>query len=300
MRKRAFVHIGFPKTGTTTIQRSLAASRSTLLKYGLEYPGAQDDHTDLIAEFHPAGERHFYFERSESSPRQKCERLKDQIRSCKNDVIISSEYLHNIGRVSSGKFIEFLDESDFDPHFICYVRHPVDDAVSNAQQCIKMGSRSLSECIASPRYTKIRQNIEPFVASAGMGRISIKCFSTAASAGLLRDLFITLNKEGVEAEIPEIRTNESLSMDGAIIADLYQQYMSSGQRPPFAKKLIFKMQDAKFDLPDHAKKKIRELAQDDLDWLRETFGISLFETIGPNRFHPNPTIEAVKTLLESR
>ncbi len=43
------LHIGLPKTGTTTLQRGAAVNRATLAEHGVCYPGRQFNHRDAVA-----------------------------------------------------------------------------------------------------------------------------------------------------------------------------------------------------------------------------------------------------------
>ena len=61
--KKAYLPFGRPKTGTTSIQKSLQASRTVLRENGLLYPGHEVDHATMIAPYHRAGGAHFWFAR---------------------------------------------------------------------------------------------------------------------------------------------------------------------------------------------------------------------------------------------
>ncbi|MBP9635612.1 MAG: hypothetical protein KBE28_11345 [Nitrospira sp.] len=300
MKANAFVHIGFPKTGTTSIQKSLAASRDALKQHGITYPGAEDDHANLTALFHPKGPDHFYFSlRSISNPVRLGTQLLAEGLSSEGDLIFSSEYLHNIGEKHAQKLYGTLSDAGFRSKFICYVRHPVDAAVSSAQQSIKMGDRGLAEVIADPRYTFIQQNVEPFIRAVGKENVILKDFNISAREGLLRSFMCSVGRPELTEALVEIPANESLTMDAALFCDLHRMHLNETGRDLFPKSVIFQFTDGKFDLPVKTKEAVRAMGQKDIEWVETEFGITLLESNYPVRYHQNPSLGSVAKVIEA-
>lgn len=300
MTRTVFIHVGLPKTGTTSIQKSLAASRDVLSRHGISYPGKEIDHANLIALFHPKGPEHYYFvNQSVPDPIRIANQLMTEALSAKGDLILSSEYLHNIGERQARKLHDTFVQAGFHAKFICYVRHPVDAAVSSAQQSIKMGDRSLAEVIAEPRYTQLRQNIEPFLKAVGKENLIVKDFKAATRDGLLKSFMTCTGRPDISESMTETFENEGLTMDAALFSDLYRTHLKETGKKLFSHSVVFQFTDGKFDLPPKAKAAIRRSGKDDVAWVESEFGIPLVESVHPQRFHPNPTLDSVSKVIQS-
>jgi len=298
--RHAFIHVGLPKTGTTSIQKTLAASRDILRRHAIAYPGSEEDHAILIALFHPKGPQHFHLvKRAISDPQSAANRLLTEALQGKGDLILSSEYLHNIGEAGARKFHDRLSQAGFDVRFICYVRHPVDLAVSSAQQSIKMGDRTLADVIADPRYTPIRRTVEPFAKAVGKENVILMDFGAAARGGLLNSLFSAIGRPELMQEITEIRANEGLTMDAALFSDLHARVRKETGKTLFPKPVVFQFKDGKFDLPAESKDIVRGLGQKDVDWVAQEFGFRLTESAHPPRYRANPSLDSVAKVIEA-
>ena len=299
MTRNATIHIGFPKTGTTTIQQTLAGSRNALMENGVIYPGTGDDHSDLISLFHPKGQDHYYFEgRQSSDPVKQAQKIMSEALDGKGDVVLSSEYLHNIGIDGARRLFDEMTTAGFETKFLCYLRHPVDAAVSSAQQSIKMGQRSMAEVISEPRYTKIRIHIQPLIKAVGKENIIIKDFNAAAREGLVANFMTTINHGEICDSLVEVSANESITMDGAILADMHRQYHIETGQYLFPKSLIFKVGKKKFDLPPKTKAIVQEDGQVEVDWVLREFGVSLEQKKTSTGFHPNPSRDTVFEVIQ--
>lgn len=300
MTRTVFIHIGFPKTGTTSIQKSLAASRQVLASHGLIYPGKEDDQANIVALFHPKGADHFYFAgKKDFSPLTAASVLMAEALSGRGDAIISSEYLYDIGKEYAAQLRATFLAKGFLVKFICYVRHPVDAAISSAQQSIKMGQRSLAEVIEQPRYAQIKRNILPIIEAVGKDNVTLIDFRSAVSAGLLASFAKAIGYEHLVEQLTEVKANESLSMDGALLAELHRTYLGETGRYLFPKSLIFKMGGEKFDLPDKTKDRVREDGRADCEWVEREFGISLQEPPSTSCFRTRVNARSIITLIEA-
>jgi len=299
MTRNAIIHIGFPKTGTTTIQQTLAGSRKMLADNGITYPGKDDDQSDLIALYHPKGKDHFYFTgRKTQDPVKQAQRIMSEVVAADGDVVLSSEYLHNIGIDGARRLLEDMTSAGFETVFLCYLRHPVDAAVSSAQQSLKMGERSMADVISNPRYTKIRANLQPLIKAVGKEHVKFQDFNVAAHEGLIKSFMTTIGHGDIVDALSIVSANESITMDGAILADMHRKYQIETGAELFPKSLIFKVGKGKFDLPPKTKKMVQEEGQKDVDWLKAEFGINLQQKTVSAGFHPNPTRETVVTVIQ--
>ena len=75
--RKAYVHLGMPKTGTTAVQTALSQSKDKLAAVGLIYPGQEIDHVLLVPEFHQEGQSHYYYNRRGELPEQYLPRVQE-------------------------------------------------------------------------------------------------------------------------------------------------------------------------------------------------------------------------------
>jgi hypothetical protein len=106
-----------------------------------------------------------------------------------------------------------------------------------------------------------------------------------------------LGYEALAQALPQEEVNVSLTMEGAILADIHTRYAREHGSEPFPRDLIFKVGRSRFTLPEMAKAAVRENCGDELRWLSETFGLDLRETPGRLLEHTRLSSETVMELL---
>ena len=149
-KPKLILHIGSGKTGTTTLQSTLAANKGALKAHRILYPNIPPDvdHNLLTAwiqpSFSPRAFKHRFSERSDSQ--QKSARLfyKSLVREIDNSletvdtVILSAEYLYRILPPEAMRRLHEMISSTFSHvHVIAYVREPSEYYISFAQQRLK-------------------------------------------------------------------------------------------------------------------------------------------------------------------
>lgn len=281
--RRAFVHIGMPKTGSTTIQNTMSAARTTLQDHGLIYPGTGPDHAVLIAPFHKDGAGHFYLKNKGISKDQAArdfERfttsLRAQTQGFDGDLLLSSEYLYQLGRPALGKLDAYFTGLGFEMTIVCYVRHPLAGVTSQIQQRVKMNGRSLADMLAEPRWGSIKACVHPALLELGRDRIMVRSLEAARPQGVARDILQAIAYKGPVQDIPNLHANTSLS--GPAIYGLDWLNRQRFFPPKFRAKLrqnFLKLPGRKFSLPKETRALFAPQAQADLAWLKDTFDIDL-------------------------
>lgn len=288
-----------PKTGTTALQQTFASVRKDLRAHNILYPGTEDQHVDLCALFHHHGKNHFYFcRRKTPDPEARAESLIAEVAESDDNIVMSSEYLYDIGAKGAEKLIESFGKYGVEVTLCCYVRHPVDAAVSNAQQAVKMGHRSLSSVVDDPPHICSRRLLEPILAAIGRDRLLVADYKETRAHGIAHHFLSFVGLALPAVSLPVLRVNESLSMDAAILADAHDRYLADHGTKPFSKAFIHKIEGDRFTLPEAAKAKVRAAAVSETDWLHQEFGISLTES-GPtstfrDRISPSAASQLVK------
>lgn len=282
-----FVHIGMPKCGSTALQRTLAGNRGLLHKHGVSYPGEAQDHVALCARFHRAGTGHFYFRNTGTGAAEaetQADALMAEVADASGDVILSSEYLHNLGRENCERLAETISAMGHEPVFACYVRHPVDAAISGAQQSIKRGERRLHETVAAPGWHSARKTLAPVLKAVGREHMMVRAFHDTKEDGIARHFLGQIGHDAAGEAMPKTRANRSLSMTGALIADRGTARRRANLPSRFNAQLAIRVAGPKFTLPESTKQKVREESAEEIAWVRDTFGVTLQETSRDDTF----------------
>lgn len=149
-----FLHIGYPKAGSSAIQTALLASRPQLRRQGYFFPKAPSGLCNAFtAHFHYAPETLFpYCEMPDDVARRDAmhtdfadlERRIERNRT--RSVVLSSESLIDLPIESVSQIRAWLGQRFDDITILCYVRHPIPYASSLIQERVKQGG-SLSQMV---------------------------------------------------------------------------------------------------------------------------------------------------------
>ncbi|MFC4352556.1 hypothetical protein ACFOW6_13475 [Fodinicurvata halophila] len=138
-RKNLVIHIGHPKTGTSTIQKILVKNKDTINRLGIIYPdfGQKYNAHHLLVNSLISHKRDNFLPKSDVTGSQVVEELKNLAKNrCVDTVILSSEAF--VWALGFKPAFEEL-EAAFEIHIVWIVRSPTEYANSMANQLIKMG-----------------------------------------------------------------------------------------------------------------------------------------------------------------
>ncbi|GGH40918.1 hypothetical protein SAMN05444007_1161 [Cribrihabitans marinus] len=282
--RKAFVHIGMPKTGTTAIQEALSKAREPLRSAGFLYPGNDVDHAFLISTYHPVGGRHFYFAKQGISPEaanrsfeKKISRLAREVGESAGDVLLSTEYLHNMGEAKLRELQANLSKLELEMHVVCYVRHPYSQAASSIQQNIKMGHGVLTQQLNNPNWHSIIDTLNPALNVLGRERVTVLSFEDAKDVGAERHILQAIGHGSLMELVDRAETNVSLSGAAVALADAHNRLQRIVPDFPSSRGYLFKIGGPRFSLPPRTIEKMRDRTQQELDWLEEHFSLALPE-----------------------
>ena len=133
MSRRAVIHIGIDKTGTTTLQQSLYAHRQALLARGILYPSIGANHSIYLSTLFRAQPPHTLprVEPSATTP-EGIEAARKKFRDQLNDdldrewhtLVLSAESLCDAGPPTIARLQNFLAPHVADFLIVAYVRDP--------------------------------------------------------------------------------------------------------------------------------------------------------------------------------
>ena len=287
LRTQAFVHIGFPKTGSTSIQEGLFAARQPLLERGVLYPGPDSQHRALAARFHPLRTRFWHFANTGTDPEEAlaaCDRILAQVRdrpSHVRTVVLSTETLHRMSDERVTELRDTLEAAGCDLSMVCYLRHPFDQAVSWGQQVVGMGGRTLREIREEPRYMHAEPGLGPWLRVIGRDRMHVHAFEDAKRTGVGGHFLRCIGRPELVSLAPRLHMNPSLSLIGAWLSDAYHRRRRL--EPDFALPLghFWQIGGPRFALPRTAFEEIRKAAAEDCAWVHVHLGVTLPDYVPP-------------------
>lgn len=287
---KALVHIGLPKTGSTSLQYSLAASRDQLAKSGFLYPTLFSS-SEADSNLHQKVLRHLFTEEAErrrlfanvgaATPQagrawlqERVTHLDAQIaQSTAHTCILSGESFIAIHDVSA--LHRFLRDRFEDIQIIAYIRPPYEEYPSYVQHSLGSGNKisdialpqhffsSIStNLIATNRHNSISQRpssfiqecLQSFAQTFGHDRVNIICFSRERLIGnsIVSDFAQRFLQDNDQSgvQLPDTTQNLSVAAAPAIFISMLSNF-SKLQEPQAA------------GLRDHWLRKLRELTPSD-------------------------------------
>lgn len=228
MRATIYLHIGVPKTGTTSIQRVLAENRDRLLSHGVNFfPGRENQgwlFSSLLAgEPHKAAanvRRHIDTPQKAARVNEDFDRqLTDWLEQNQSPkILISAEALSRLTEEQIDRLKQKLAPYAAGYRVIVYVRDPYDYMNSASLQGLKGGIvRTPGMRISLPEY---RRHLGPHIRAFGRENIDMRVFNSGSflDGDLISDFMAALElPPDFAVSCEAVRLNESLSHEAAII-----------------------------------------------------------------------------------
>ncbi|MCT8997418.1 hypothetical protein [Chelativorans intermedius] len=193
-----YLHIGFDKTGSTSIQKSLWRNRSRLRQSGILYPesGIESSHHVQLA-------RAVGLSWESGGDKSVFGLLKREIGDWQGDIIISSE--HFTHRVKSDSVCRLLDNfSGYKINIIVYLRNQFDWLISLYKESIKWGNeKTLSDWVVGRNFD-FSQVISIWEKNVGENNINVRSYDSCIN--IVSDFYSVV---GVDVESDLERSNES-------------------------------------------------------------------------------------------
>lgn len=220
MKKKLYLHIGFNKTGSTTIQRTLAENSEALLQKGVFYPSNIDaayqqrwQHVPLAAAV-PGCNLHWVLPKKRKTIHRAFEELREAIVAHTFDTLVLSS--EGFGETNMGVAkLTWLKEKfvDFDIFIVAYIRRQDEYFLSTYQEAIKAGrARKFSfSDFSSLQQLHFGRRLSAWREVFGRDHVLVRPFSRQHWLGndLVQDFLATVN---INLEpISKVKTeNESL------------------------------------------------------------------------------------------
>lgn len=312
--KRAIVHAGIPKTGTTTIQSACFEARQTLhLKGDVLYPGKWPvDQLHLQPAF--MSDTRAYAERFRGhSDVNRLRRESDKLlaafeaeirKSRATTVLLSCEGFYNLDRAALARLRDWLFSMVDEVEVFFVTREPVSLATSVVQQVVKLGE-VLDDVYARYPRPSFRTNLGGAIEIFGRDAIKVLTLESMARhhEGIVGAF---LDHVGVTSETArnavlqaEERHNVSLTNEAVqILSSLNRQLplLSNGRSNPQRaiaeeERFLRQLNGAKYRLPREVAERVFSMSRDEVAWLEETFGISEYDVFDETSCSSEPPLD---------
>jgi tetratricopeptide (TPR) repeat protein len=299
MRTNFYIHIGVHKTGTKSIQHTLADNRTTLLARGINsFPGDPNHGPALIsllADYPHADSRNIrkHLDTPEKaasyneSTRHDIEKALRSNRSPK--MVISGEGLSGLSPAEIERLKEMLAPYAASYRVIVYVRDPYEYANSAYLQRIKSGS-ILGEAgrIPLPTY---KRRLERYINAFGRENVDIRIFHPPRFVGgdLVSDFLVALGESPeVAKSLNIVRANQSMSHEAALILSetnrdipILIERRANRARAFGFHSYVVEIEGEKFTIDPNAYLQHEAEIAADNDWLHQVIGEPVFGQAKP-------------------
>ncbi|MEM8787714.1 MAG: hypothetical protein AAGE76_05595 [Pseudomonadota bacterium] len=302
MLKTCFVHVGHPKTGSSSIEASFGKNRKLLGRAGLLFPKPGSDHFMVGAALreNPKPLRAYRWvpgraEAFHADLEATLKGLEHQINTSEaQDLLLASESFFSLSSQLTDvvRMRDYLQRFAERVVFIAYVRHPAMYVASSLQQSVKMGRCRLEQFGRHIKLAaQIPQRLEVFRQALGEDGLVVRPFERAqlAHGDVVRDLLELIGYGHLAPDPFEVvQTNESLSLEAVHLADALNKAITAktgksprASRVPQLTIFLQHIRGKKFAVPPKARQRIEKRCAPVEAQLRDMFGIAFHAGLPP-------------------
>lgn len=291
--KNCIIHIGMPKTGTTSLQRTLSrldVPDWTYLKLAAHVNNLT---APFRAMFASNPERHHFFEKlgaNQDEVRKKGRNWRGELKHYLengrfNNLLISGEGISIIDDRGISRLKEFLSPYCDEIRIVAYVRPPMAFISSMLQQYIKNGETAFE---LEKRKTNYRARFEKFDKHFGRENVHLWKFD---SAHFTRGCLVADFCGRIGLSLPDgmvVRANESLSREALGLLLAYRKFgpgygvgKTVRRENNTIIEALYRVPGVKFKLAKEVLDPVIEKLKIDIEWMEERLGESLTESVKP-------------------
>jgi hypothetical protein len=276
------LHVGLPKTATTTIQHVLDTAKAELCAQGVLYPGTTKTQMELVrrSQFgrldNPTGEGSLGEAIGWLAEEIRAVRPQRVVLSCERMILVTAGAVARLQRALASGLPEVTEV-----RVLAYVRDPIGWATSLCQQRLKMGTTRLEEFTANPWPLGLQELLSKHVGAYGLDAVTLRYLHPdhLVNGNVVDDFMEVIGLPGFAASVPAPVLNRSLSQQGALVADVLAGLVPRGQRSGRRKRLYRRMLQAiegpRFVLPHEVQEKIVAASRADLEHIRACWGLEI-------------------------
>lgn len=287
--KTIVLHIGLHKTGTSSIQETLAANRPLLVERGLLYPASLPaNHSNFVYNAFASAPEAYHANRARGLTREEIaartarslEALRREVaETACGTIVFSAEDACTLKADEVARMQAFLADLAPSPtlRVLLYTRHPVDYVASAVQENVKGNGLTVARAkqihlgAAPQRFRRIH---DTYADAFGREAVTFRSFEAARAGpgGLIGDFLGALGTDATG--IAEVRRNESIA--GELVPFLSEL---NGATPPVVlpkadAARLFALKGSPADVLDAAEKlRLWQFVAGDVVFLQRTFAI---------------------------
>jgi hypothetical protein len=288
-RKVALLHIGTPKTGTTSIQESLASAEAhgSLLPYRYPLGRGRPNHNRLAWLYIPNQELPTEIAwQSQEGLREEYRRfIFGELSSSRGAIISGEDLSQRFGPCRASQLRRDLESLGFrDFHVLLYVRDPASFYLSYTQHLLKWSSGGL---VCDP--TSFRYPFRPIAETwdqAFPGSLVIRHYSGGADDDIVEDFSDQLQKcLGIALRRSEVRLNTTVSAEAMVVMQDYRLAFGpdeDGQIIPGLDRLVSFLMRSTEHIPQtrpalkaEVAETVRANHRDDAEFIFSRYGVDL-------------------------
>jgi hypothetical protein len=297
---KLILHVGLPKTATTTIQHVMETTKPMLAERGVLYP------LSTMAQLELVRRTQFKQRDGETGPGSLAEAMgwvAEEARALRPErIILSCERLVLVKPVSVARMQQAIatwwPEVD-EVRVLAYVRDPISWATSLCQQRLKMGTTRLAEFVAKPWPLGLEEMLSKYVHHYGLDAVRLRYLHPdhLVNGNLVDDFMAAIGLPGFVVPGPAPVLNQSLTQHGAQVADVLAGQMPRGSRKGPRRRLLGQLlqeiEGPRFVLPREAQERIISASLSDVDYVRRQWGLDLRPVLVEPQDEPDLERDAV-------
>ncbi|MCF3936638.1 hypothetical protein L1787_24915 [Acuticoccus sp. M5D2P5] len=263
------LHIGHPKTGTTSLQATFYESASVLARHGVFYDTRNRTH-----------HRFARIAQGYADDLTKCKPLReltDDIAASKLPrAFIGSEAFVRCTRAQAQAFVEHLRRFARRVKVLLYVRHPVTYAASAAHQGARIG-RPLAAIVAEPRILDLTDLIATWRKAVGADNLIVRPFARPllTNGDVIDDVLGVMGALDAAPDMTRVQVNEGLSVLGIHLIDAANRLVDDPPVPQRLIRIFEAIEGPRYVIPEPALAMAAVQAEPHLAMLERDFGIRL-------------------------
>lgn len=309
MYKTCFLHIGPPKTGTSSIQQTLWHNRDFLIENGIFYPSQEKNHRFITSCFMEKPENFDYNKFYTDDIQEVAVLNKSRLNIFENEMssfsscdtlVLSSEHIVLLNAREISKLKDYLYKFCEQVKVVAYLRHPLSSVSSFTQEAVKNGARSLDDIRKKPGFTQFSVLLPKWEECFRKEDVILRVMHKPAlkNNDLIDDFLNVINFSGDFDEIARIKANESLSAPAVLIADALTRFAPKFSQNRAKAQYLFDIKGPSYKADKVILERTIELAEPQLKYLEDNWGITLPK---PKNIEPDDVVfndEAVESIAE--
>jgi hypothetical protein len=308
MFKKCYLHIGPPKTGTTSIQNAMWNNRDLLEGCSIHYPSIEINHRFMVSCFIEDATNFDYnkyynrtVEQVSINNYNMLSRFKSEaVASGCDTLVISAEHLVMLRDDGIKNLRDYLRELCEVIYVVIYVRHPMNAVGSYVQEAVKNGARRLAEMRRNPPFARYGQIVPLWERYFGGGAIVLRVMNKDAliNGDVVDDFLYTIGYTGTFECVSCMIENPSLTAPAVLIADALASIAPKYSPLRGGVDYLTQIRGPAY-IPDrYIMESVASLSRPDLVYLEDRWGIILPEVTYDDSLRPEFDEDAILSIAE--